>query len=314
VRWVDRFLLLLVACVVLASLAPLGAKLWWVLDLSTHFRVQYLAAATALLALAALRRQWLACAVLVAAGAVSALPVWPYLPLTALAATPAPSGAPLKVLSVNVSFRQFAARHLLEIIGAEAPDVLLVVEFTPHAQRVLADLDKQFPYRFALPAEGPYGIAIWSRYALDSVAAFQLSRVPAIDARVLGPSGPFRFLGVHLSAPTQARRAALRNEQLALLAKYRAKIAEPVIVAGDFNITPYSPYYAEWLAETALTDSRHGRSLSVSWPTSLPMLGVPIDHVAVSKEVTILGHHRLPNFNSDHFGIVAELVVGGEAP
>jgi endonuclease/exonuclease/phosphatase (EEP) superfamily protein YafD len=312
VRWVDRLLLLLVACVVLASLAPLGAKLWWVLDLTTHFRVQYLAAAGVLLVLTALRRKWLACAVLVAAGAVSAVPVWPYVPLAAFARTPTPSGRPLKVLSVNVSYQPFAARHLLEIIAVESPDILLVVEYTPHAETVLADLDKRFPYRFKLPAEGPYGIAVFSRYELESTSVFLLRRVPGLDARVLGPSGSFRFLGVHLSAPTQARRAVLRNEQLALLAKYRAMITEPLIVAGDFNVTPYSPYYAEWLEETRLTDSRQGRSLSVSWPTSLPMLGVPIDHVAVSKEVTILDHHRLPNFNSDHFGIVAELVVEGD--
>jgi endonuclease/exonuclease/phosphatase (EEP) superfamily protein YafD len=41
----------------------------------------------------------------------------------------------------------------------------------------------------------------------------------------------------------------------------------------------------------------------------LPILGIPIDHVAVSKDFTILSHQRLPAFGSDHWGIMAELAL-----
>lgn len=292
---------------VAVNLLPLGARLWWVLDLTTHFRLQYLVVTAALLALVAVRRQWRTAAVLVLAGAVSAAPVLPYVPQQAMAAAPSQPTAPLKVAAVNVSYRQFSARRLLELLGEAAPDVLLIVEFTPHAAEVLATLDTRYPHTFKLPAEGPYGIAIWSRFELQSAAAFQLGRVPAIEARVLGPAGPFTLLGVHLSAPTSPRRAAQRDEELELLAVRRTNIDGPVIVAGDFNVTPYSPFYTDWLAATTLTDTRRHRTLSVSWPTMLPIFGIPIDHVAVSDEFAILGHRRLENFDSDHYGIVAEL-------
>ena len=51
-RWLDRMLVLCTALVALVSVLPLGARLSWVLELTTHFRVQYLAVTAVLLALA----------------------------------------------------------------------------------------------------------------------------------------------------------------------------------------------------------------------------------------------------------------------
>jgi endonuclease/exonuclease/phosphatase (EEP) superfamily protein YafD len=307
-RWLDRLLLLATAGVALVNVFPLGARLHWVLELTTHFRLQYVALTVALLAVLALRRQWAASSVLVAVGLVSVAPLLPYLP-----ASPAPrsasASAPLKVLSVNVSFWQFSAPRLLAIIRDEDPDILLVQELTPHAARVLAELDTAFPHHRKFPADGPYGIGLWSRFTLESGETFALGRVPAIEARLRGPTGTFTVIGVHLRAPTTPRRAAARNQELRALAQRSAAIAGPLIVAGDFNVTPYSPYFGDWLEASGLTDSRRGRTFSVSWPTTLPLLGIPIDHVAVNDGFTILSHRRLPNFESDHYGILVEVAL-----
>ncbi len=308
-RWFDTLLLFLASVATGLGLLPLGARLWWILDLTTHFRLQFLGAAGALLVLLALRRKWLSAAALLVIGALNAWPVLPYVPRFAPAATAPSAAAPLKVLTVNVSFRQFSARRFREIVAEAAPDVLLVVEFTPHAEEVLAEFDKLFPQQLKAPAEGPYGIAVWSRFPLERAFTFPLGPVPAVEARVQTPAGTFTLLGVHLSAPTLPRRAEQRNQELKLLAEHRAMLAGPVIVAGDFNVTPYSPYYGDWLAATQLTDSRYGRALTGSWPAVLPILGIPIDHVAVSNEFVILSHRRLPAFGSDHWGIMAELAL-----
>jgi endonuclease/exonuclease/phosphatase (EEP) superfamily protein YafD len=318
-RWLDRLLVLCAALVVAANLLPLGARLSWVLELTTHFRVQYLAATAVLLVLLALRRKWRACVVLAAAGVVSAAAVLPYLPLAA-AAQPvaAATAARLKVLTVNVSFRQFSARRLLELVRQENPDILVLQELTPHAETVLKDFDTAFPFNRKFPADGAYGIGLWSRLELESGQTIAIGRVPAIEARVRGPTGVFTVIGVHLSAPTTPRRAAARRQQLLELAARSAAVAGPLVVAGDFNVTPYSPYFVEWLQTSGLTDSRRGRTLSVSWPTMLPWAGVPIDHVAVNTDFTILSHRRLPNFESDHYGVLVELALrgghGGERP
>jgi endonuclease/exonuclease/phosphatase (EEP) superfamily protein YafD len=314
-RWLDRLFVFCVTLVVALNLVPLGARLFWALELTTHFRVHYLALTALMLAVAALRRHWHAVAVLAAAGAVSAVSVFPYLPraLGPEAAAVGSSG-PLKVVTVNVSYRQFLARRLLEIVREADPDIVVVQELTPHAERVLADLDTAFPHFRKFPADRQYGIGLWSRYEIESGATIALGRLPAIEARVLGPSGSFTVIGVHLSAPVTRRRATARNQQLNELAARSAAVGGPLIVAGDFNTTPYSPYFAEWLDAARLTDSRRGRTLSPSWPTMLQWLGIPIDHVAVNDGFTILSHRQLPNFESDHFGALVEVALRPEQP
>jgi hypothetical protein len=95
----------------------------------------------------------------------------------------------------------------------------------------------------------------------------------------------------------------------------RSCASSPLVVAGDFNTTPYSPYFGDWLDESGLTDSRRGRTLSVSWPATFPWIGIPIDHVAVNDGFSILSHRRLPNFESDHYGLLIELAQKGpESP
>ncbi len=312
-RWFDRLLIFLTALVVTASLLPLGARLWWVLDLTTHFRLQYLALIAPLLALTAARRLWRPAVALLCAGAFTLVPVLPYVPQPAEPVAIGPP--PMTIAAINVSFRQFSPRRLLQIIADASPDVLLLVEFTPHAAEVLKKLDDSYAYQLKLPAEGPYGIALYSRFELASAAPFSLGSVPAVQALVRGPNGAFTFVGVHLSAPTSPRRATQRTGELKLLAEHRATIAGPLVVAGDFNLTPYSPYYQDWIASSGLTDTRRHRTLSVSWPAVLPILGIPIDHVAVSKDFDILAHKRLDNFDSDHYGILAALALrDGPAP
>lgn len=311
-RWADRGLLFLAALLIAVNLIPLTARLWWILDLTTHFRVQYLAPTVVVLVLLALRRHWRMFLALTAAGAVSATPVAPYLPVGTTHAV-ASSAARIKVLTVNISFRQFSPVGLLETIRAAEPDVIVAQELTPYADSVLSELDQTFTHHFKMPADGPYGIAVWSRFELEMTGPFALGRQPAIEARVRTAGGVFTLLGVHLNAPTSPRRAAARDVELELLAARSAAVVGPLVVAGDFNVTPYSPLFRDFLAASRLTDTRRGRTPSVSWPAGLPIFGIPIDHVVVSPEFAILSHRRLPNFGSDHYAVLVELALTGQA-
>jgi endonuclease/exonuclease/phosphatase (EEP) superfamily protein YafD len=308
-RWLDRLLLACAAVVVTVNLLPLGARWSWMLELTAHFRVQYLAVTGAMLLLVALRRKWPACAALILAGAVSAWPVLPYVAFPAPSASAEPTR--VKVLTVNVSYRQFSVRRLLEIVREANPDVLVVQELTPHAENVLKDFDTVFPHFHKFPADGPRGIGLWSRHELQSAQTVAVGRLPAIEARVRMPQGTFTVIGAHLSSPVRPRRAAARNAELRELGVRSAAVMGPLVVAGDFNITPYSPYFTDWLAASGLTDSRRGRTLSPSWPTMMPWFAIPIDHVAVNSGFAIRSHERLPNFESDHYGLLVELELKG---
>ena len=140
--------------------------------------------------------------------------------------------------------------------------------------------------------------------------------MPAIEARVARADGRVhRFRRALARADVGAPRRGAQSGAARARGAQRRRSSEPLVVAGDFNVTPYSPYFRDWLAASGLTDSRRGRTLSVSWPATLPWFGIPIDHVAVNDGFTIVSHRRLPDFGSDHYGVVVELALrGGEHP
>ena len=314
----DRLLRLAAAAVILAAIAPLGARLWWGLELASHFRLQYAVAGLSLAVLLVLRRRFVWSAALAAASALGVPSLLAYPPLPTFNPRSAhatateqsgPSATSLKIASANLFFRNTDAGRLAPIVEAASPDLVVLEEFTPAAAQALQHLAHEYPHRVEAPAYGPYGIALLSRYPLEGAQPFALGQTTAIKARVTTPSGTFTIIGVHLRSPTSAAGAAERNRQLGLLAAERARIADPLVVIGDFNVSPFSPYYRDWLAETRLDDTRRGRTYLATWPTFLPIFSIPIDHCFFSKEFRLTGLRRLAAFGSDHYPLVAELVL-----
>jgi endonuclease/exonuclease/phosphatase (EEP) superfamily protein YafD len=306
----DRLVSYGAAAALIASLMPLAARHGWVFDLATHFRVQYVVV-DALLALACVfQRKPIWCLALAGCAVLSARPVLPYVTFGhASAATATAPGPTIKLLSANVLFENHSSTRLLEIVREESPDVVLLLEYTPEWAQMVDELRTAYPHRVEVPARRAYGIALFSRYELDGATAFALAEKPAIEARVRTPNGPLAVIGVHLLSPTSPWRSYTRNRQLDDLAARVANVSGPLAVVGDFNITPYSPFFQDWLTRTNLTDTRRGRTVSPSWPAELPLVAIPIDHCAVSHEVTIIAHRRLPAFGSDHYPILAELAL-----
>jgi endonuclease/exonuclease/phosphatase (EEP) superfamily protein YafD len=298
------------AVALIASLMPLAARHGWVFDLATHFRVQYVMLDSLLALACVLQRKPLWCLALAACAFWSALPVLPYVSFGHAAAATASTQRPtIKLLSANVLFENHSSARLLEIVREESPDLVLLLEYTPEWAQMVGELRAAYPHHVEVPARRAFGIALFSRYELDGAAAFSLEEKAAIQARVRTPSGPLEVIGVHLFSPTSPWRSSMRNRQLDDLAARLAEVKGPLAVIGDFNITPYSPFFQDWLAHTGLTDARRGRAVSPSWPTQLPLVAIPIDHCAVSHEVTIVAHRVLQAFGSDHYPILAELAL-----
>ena len=298
------------AAALVASLMPLAARHGWVFDLATHFRAQYVVI-DALLALACvLQRKPIWCIALAASAVFSARPVLPYVTFgRAAAATASAYGPTIKLLSANVLFENHSSTRLLEIVREESPDIVLLLEYTPEWAQMVGELRNTYPHHVEIPTRRAYGLALFSRYELEAATPFMLDEKAAVEARVRTPSGPLELIGVHLFSPTSPWRSSMRNRQLDDLAARVARVSGPLAVIGDFNITPYSPYFQDWLARTGLTDTRRGRGMSPSWPAQLPLLAIPIDHCAVSHEISIVAHRGLPAFGSDHYPILAELAL-----
>ena len=163
-----------------------------------------------------------------------------------------------------------------------------------------------------LPRSNNFGIAVYSRLPLEATVAFALQRAEfaAIELQVDHAGHSWTLLGVHVIPPVSAEASELRNRQFAELAARVRDKRGPLAVLGDLNCTCWSPHFRQLLAASGLRDSQLGRGVQPTWPTHLPVLGVPIDHCLVSPDVEIGRRWLTGPVGSDHRGVFVELACG----
>lgn len=283
----------------LASLAHLA---WW-LELFAHFRAQY----AVLLAgcgfgFLVLRRAGLGVAAL-ALAAANAVPLLHYLgPVK----EPPPQAVAVKAVLLNLWFRNDRHGRVLEYVNRARPDVAVFLEATPEWGVALRQLDGQLPYQ-AQAGE----VFVASRKPLEGLRAVPLagSGATAVTFGFDTPAGTLTLIGAHANWPLGAAIAASRDRELSQLARLARESPAPVVVLGDFNVTAYSPVFAELLARSGLRDCSSGQGLHATWPALFPPLWMQIDHCLADPGIVIRDLRTGPWTGSDHFAVEVELAL-----
>ena len=305
---IDRCLAIMTAGVALASTLPLFANAWWVFDLFSHFRLQYLLLLTVLFVLHALRRRWKWALAVIPFATISAHPVVDNWPVSDPQDTASPR---LSIMNVNVQAGNANVAPLLERLRHDLPDLVLVVEYDATWQRALGALADLYPHRIEAPRPDRFGIALLSRLPFSERETFDLLTTNAISARINFAGQSVSLLGVHLRPPVSTGWAVTRNQQLIEIGKLIADRSEPIVIIGDFNQTTYSPAFADWLADNQLRSAALASGLTFSWPTFLPLLGILIDHCVVSDDFIVNDFSRGPTFGSDHYPVTTTVSLRG---
>jgi len=290
----------------LATACALLARKWWFFELFSHFILQVLTAqlGLAIVMLVMRRRAW--AIVLGCAAVMNALPVRDYvLPLRRAAVG---ETSAFRVITANVHVRNRNPEPLIELVRNDEPDVYAIVELTQRFADALSVLDDDYPYQVVVPDTGPFGIALYSRWPLHDSRVFELEGLPVIYAEILRDGAPWHIIAAHLLPPMSAEMAQIRGDQLDGLAEFVETVSGPVVLVGDLNISPYSPFFADFVLRAQLRSALQGFGPSYTWPAFAPVLGIPIDHVLVSNDVDIAGYFRAPNIGSDHFPLMVDMI------
>jgi endonuclease/exonuclease/phosphatase (EEP) superfamily protein YafD len=234
----------------------------------------------------------------------------PAAPATAMAA---PS---LRVMTLNLWAQNDRSDLVEKLVQAESPDVILLVEATPRWHDLLQGVRARYPY--AVPASDDWKLPnmLLSRWPIKDARVLPLGSrgrptiVATICPTASGDAGAACALviGLHTDRPQGASAAAARNSQLADLAGFIAAQPERrIIVMGDFNLTPWSPYFQQLLDGAGLRDSAIGRGVAPTWFSRLLPFGLPIDQVFLGPEVTVVDRHVGADVGSDHLPVIADL-------
>jgi endonuclease/exonuclease/phosphatase (EEP) superfamily protein YafD len=100
----------------------------------------------------------------------------------------------------------------------------------------------------------------------------------------------------------------MRNVYLERVASHCARIEGPLLLAGDFNLTPWSPFYSDFIRATGLVNAARGRL--ATWPAWLGPLGIPIDHALLRGSLSLVRIASGPDLGSDHLPLKFALAAG----
>lgn len=302
-RSASRVFTVPLAGLVVVTVAATGAGflggVWWGFDLAAHFRAHYAAVlAIGVVLLAFLRLRWLAVTgtVALAVNLLLIVPLYLTHPRPAM-----PGGATLRVLSFNVTASNPDRRTILEYLETGGADLIFLHESSTDWEDEITRAG--LPYRMVsarLPGSAFGTAALIKGDASARVVALGEAGQQSIEVSVLLGGEPIKVLATHPLSPTSAARNAARDEQLRQVGEWAAAQQVPVVVIGDFNASTWSHGFALVERPAGLVNSQRGFGIQPSWPVPYGPLGIPIDHMMHSRELTTVDRRLGPSFGSDH--------------
>jgi len=294
--------------VCLATVFGFLGRFSWILDLFSHFRVQYFLGLIIIVAvLLAIRRRKTAAILLVFA----CLNLTVVLPLYFGGKETPPAGSfTMRAMLLNVCTRRGDAERVQRVIFDTDPDILVLEEISSQWMADLAWLTNTHPYSVVQPREDNFGIGLFSKTPLveSEIVYIGAAGVPSIIATVSIAETNLRVVATHPLPPGNLYCSRQRNEQLDQLADY-TQSSLPLILLGDLNVTPWNYNFRRLLKRAKLSDSAKGRGVQPTWPNFNPLLLIPIDHCLHSSEIVIVDRKIGADVASDHYPVIVDFAI-----
>ncbi len=219
-----------------------------------------------------------------------------------------------RLMQINLQQDNPDPKGILQAVARNKPDIITYQEGSEQWQPWLKTLEGSYPYRHqcgTLPYR--WGVGILSRRPFSEIGAPVCTGDGVLATALINLGGTNVLVSsLHQSWPwpyKQARQFEMIRPALEPMADAHGI---PVIIAGDFNATPWS--YAVRKIEAA-SDTKHLKGIGATWLTiSLPdglkkWIGLPIDQVLINESVTLRSIKTDVPSGSDHLPVLLEFSV-----
>jgi endonuclease/exonuclease/phosphatase (EEP) superfamily protein YafD len=284
-----------------------AGQLWPAFDVAAQFGAQAMCLVIGFTFAALLPRFKAMFGILLSAVLILAYGVWP-LAYSASATKVAYSLAPNERAISIVQFNTWRNNKDLTTQANEIErlngDVVILQEVESVKTKLLQSLRIRYPYQFDCFAVPECDVVILSRFPMvDASAEVQWLGPIYARAKFGGEAAGLTVYGVHTTRFPHSR-AQLRQVQA--LVKKLERENGLLIVAGDFNATPFSRIISTMEKSTGL------RRLTrlPTWPANMFLPQLAIDHVFASPEIRVLVEEKIGNAaGSDHYPVVLTVAV-----
>jgi len=194
----------------------------------------------------------------------------------------------------------------------EDPDVLVLLEVGDFGWAKLKRVRERMPYVMTALRNDSFGMAILSRKPLreGSVLQFSKTSIPSLISVFDHDGEPVTLIATHPLPPSSDWPIKDRDLVLGSAARLASAVDGDVLLVGDFNLTPWTPRFRRLLHDSGLQDTRKGFGTQPTWPSGLPWLWLPLDHILVPQSWNTLERYTGPFTGSDHRPVLAVLQRG----
>jgi endonuclease/exonuclease/phosphatase (EEP) superfamily protein YafD len=292
----------------IALMATYMARWGWFFELISHFRIHIIFGLLTIALIFLWGRYWSLASVTGLVGLIGLASLLPfYLASSSASAT---QHQTYRALAFNVHYDNVAYDEFLALVAQADPDIIVLSEITEEWRSGLQSLNASYPYSRYVTVDF-HGRLLYSRipFADEGPRHVRDRERPSVVATLDLGDTYMNVIGVHIKAPMSPGNTHQRNRQMDNLAEFVRSQPYPSLLLGDFNITPWSPIFQDFLVNGDLKDARIGHGLSHTWPTFLPVLGIPIDHAVASPDIAVHNFRRGPHIGSDHYPIIVDFSV-----
>lgn len=300
----------------LGTLFAIGGRWDWRLDLFAHFVFFYAWIQLACLLVFFLSRKWMSgllVAVFFCWNAVHIVPL--FLPQSD------PTSHLQKtfdILLLNTNSANQRYDDVLNLVRERSPHLFALLEVNDAWVNQMNLTLSDYPYRKVVARPDNFGIALYSRIALDDVDVYfhPPANVPSLAVRYQWNDSLINLMVTHPIPPMSRWAFGARNAQFKQLAQRQKERQRPGqkgnenwIVLGDFNITSWSYHYKHLLKTMNLRNAHLGFGWNPTWPTMLPLAAIQIDHVFISDTLNVVDYTVERHVGSDHWPIFVRLAL-----
>ncbi|WP_461532701.1 endonuclease/exonuclease/phosphatase family protein [Sinomicrobium sp.] len=216
------------------------------------------------------------------------------------------------------------------MVEKEAPDILCLQEFYYTQEDTF---NAFYPYQFIkyTTENNHTGQAVFSKYPIVARGSLEFPKTGnnALYVDVVKDRDTFRVYNLHLEslriAPKKEHIAiedpealykrmgnafALQHDQVEIFDRHRNSCSYKMIVAGDFNNTPYSYVYKRIKGDMKDSFVEQGSGFGRSY--DFDYFPMRIDFILTDPDMEVTAHKNYDQRLSDHYPVMATIDLGGE--
>jgi len=301
----SRLLILILTLTAMCSLLGYLGAYHWMLDMLSHFKLQYLIIlTTGTILLYFLKKN-------------SAIIYIIFIVITAMEVLPVYYGGnkldtlstSVKIVCINLLSSNDDSEKVIQFIDAKLPDIVVLQEYTNRWQNQLEPKLSEYQCRLTVPRDDNFGIAVFSKIHLSGLEQKQIGNagLPSVTGNFKVDNTDITLIASHPLPPVGSHFFDQRNLQLEQLGRLVAGAKNEVVLVGDLNISSFSTHFKQLISNSGLSDSRKGFGLLTTWPTWFGLAQTTLDHCLISNDIGVKAREVGDNIGSDHLPILVEI-------